>query len=208
MNKKILNSIEKLDDWLKKYDYQGYDLFDGLNSPFLRPLTFDSSLLKTLLQQVIRRFPVNLRPLVGIKRSYSLKGMGFFARGYLRLHRATGENKYKNKAKFCLDWLISHQSEGYSGACWGNHFDYQSRVFYLPKGVPTIVWVALIGHAFLDAYSFFNDRTYLVIAESACNHIVNDLDRYQEKDSVCISYIPIENKQVHNANAIGASPAG
>ena len=62
------------------------------------------------------------------------------------------------KAEFALQWLIEHQSTGYSGACWGNHFDYQSRAFYLPKGVPTVVWTSLIGHAFLDAYEHFRRR--------------------------------------------------
>jgi hypothetical protein len=157
------------------------------------------------LQQGIRRFPFNLRPLAGVSRSKSTKGMGFFARGYLRLHRATGKSEYAKKAAGCLDWLAHNQCQGYSGACWGNHFDYQSRVFYLPKGVPTVVWSALIGHAFLDAYEHFNDSRYLTVAQSACEHICKDLERHLDGDTVCISYIPIDNKQVHNANTLGAS---
>lgn len=205
MKDKILQSILKLDGWLEENDYKGYDPFDGLSSRLLRPFTLNNTHLRIALQQGIRRFPINLRPLVGIQKSHSSKGMGFLARGYMRLHKATGNQEYADKAKFCLDWLIDHQSEGYSGACWGNHFDYQSRVFYLPKGVPTVVWVALIGHAFLDAYKHFEKNEYLNIAESCCEHIVNDLERHHDGEDICISYIPLENKQVHNANALGAS---
>jgi hypothetical protein len=204
LRKKIEQSIHRLDHWLVKNDYKAYDPFDGLSSALLRPFTFNNPFLNIILQQGVRRFPVNLRPLLGVRKGHSSKGMGFIGRAYMRLHAATGKDEYVRKAKFCLNWLINNQHQGYSGACWGNHFDYQSRVFYLPKGVPTIVWVALIGHAFLDAYEYFNDRKYLAIAESACEHIIKDLARYQDGKDVCISYIPIDNKQVHNANTLGA----
>jgi len=98
--------------------------------------------------------------------------MGFLARGFIRLHQATGDQVWADKAEFALKWLIDNQSTGYSGACWGNHFDYQSRSFYLPKGVPTIVWTSLIGHAFLDGYDHFQKDRYLQIAVSACEHIL------------------------------------
>jgi len=201
----ISESIARLSGWLEKNDYQGYDTFDGLNAKFARPLTFENNFLRTVLQQGVRRFPINLRPILGIPKSYSTKGMGFLARAFIRLHQATGEKAWADKAEFALQWLIDHQSPNYSGACWGNHFDYQSRSFYLPKGVPTIVWTSLIGHAFLDGYDHFQNETYLNVAVSACEHILRDLDTHADGDSVCISYIPGQNKQVHNSNTLGAS---
>jgi hypothetical protein len=145
----IRDSILRLFSWLEKNDYRGYDTFDGLNARFVRPLTFENKLLRTVLQQGVRRFPVNLRPLLGVDKEQSTKAMGFLARGFLRLHKATGEALWAEKAKFALQWLIDHHSPGYSGACWGNHFDYQSRSFYLPKGTPTIVWSSLIARQLL-----------------------------------------------------------
>jgi hypothetical protein len=201
----IYKSIQVLDAWLENNDYKAYDPFDGLSSRLLRPLTLNNKYLRIALQQGIRRLPLNLRPLVGIPKDRSTKGMGFLARGYIRLHQSTGQLKYATKAEYCLNWLVENQCRDFSGACWGNHFDYQSRVFYLPKGIPTIVWTALIGHAFLDAYSHFNNPLYLQIAQSACEHICKDLDRYKSDKEICISYIPIDNKQVHNANTLGAS---
>ena len=201
----ILESVERLNGWLEANDYKGYDPFDGLNARILRPLTFGSPYLRIALQQGVRRLPFNIRPWVGVRKDYSSKGMGFLARGYLRLHAATGDDRYLEQARFCLDWLLANKSQGYSGAAWGNHFDYQSRVFYLPRGVPTVVWVALIGHAFVEAYDRLGVTEYLDTAESACDHIMHDLDRYQDGDDVCISYIPIDNKQVHNANTLGGS---
>jgi rhamnogalacturonyl hydrolase YesR len=199
----IFTSIRRLYAWLEKNDYKGYDTFDGLDS-WIRPLTFETKFLRTVLQQGVRRFPVNTRPLLGIRKEYSSKGMGFLARGFTRLHQATGEQIWADKANFALKWLIENQSKGYSGACWGNHFDYQSRSFYLPKNVPTIVWTSLIGHAFLDAYDHFNEEDYLQIAVSACEHISRDLEKYVEGDGICISYIPTRNVPIHNSNTLGA----
>ena len=202
--KKIADSIARLSAWLDKNDYRAYDTFDGL-SAWVRPLTFETNLLRTVLQQGVRRIPVNLRPILGIPKSRSTKGMGFLAKGFMRMQDATGDKSWGDKAGYCLDWLIENQSKGYSGACWGNHFDYQSRSFYLPKGVPTIVWTSLIGHAFIDGYEHFNNEKYLKVAVSACEHIVRDLDRHTEGEAQCLSYIPGANKQVHNSNTLGGS---
>jgi polysaccharide biosynthesis protein VpsJ len=201
----ICESVGRLSRWLAENDYRGYDTFDGLNARFVRPFTFESKFLRTVLQQGVRRFPLNLRPLLGVAKGHSTKGMGFLARGFMRLHDAAEEQEWADKAEFALQWLIDNQSPGYSGACWGNHFDYQSRSFYLPKGVPTIVWTSLIGHAFLDGYDRFKKDIYLQTAVSACEHILHDLNTYPDGEGTCISYIPGQNSQVHNANTLGAS---
>jgi hypothetical protein len=201
----IHRSLLDLAGWLDKNDYRAFDTFDGLNARLLRPLTFNNALLRTVLQQGVRRFPFNIRPLIGVAASRSTKGMGFLARGFLRLYATSGDRLWRDKAERVLAWLLESRSPGYAGACWGNHFDYQSRCFYLPKGTPTIVWTSLIGHAFLDAFQHIKNREYLETAVSSCEHILHDLATYSEGDSLCISYIPTENKQVHNANTLGAS---
>lgn len=207
---RIWGSISRLNDWLEKNDYRGYDTFDGLSAAYLRPLTFETKLLRTVLQQGVRRFPLNLRPLLGIPKSRSTKGMGYLAKGFMRLQDATGDRSWGEKAQSALQWLIENKSKGeYSGACWGNHFDYQSRGFYLPKGVPTIVWTSLIGHAFLDGFDHFQNEKYLQVAVSACEHIVHDLKRSPESNGgLCISYIPTGINYIHNANTLGGSLLG
>ena len=199
------NSLERLLRWLEDHDYRAYDTFDGLNSRFLRPLTFNSSLLRIVLQQGVRRFPLNLRPLVGITPERSTKGIGSLARGFIRLYQSTGDVMWRRRAESMLQWLLENQSPGYSGACWGNHFDYQSRSVFVRKLSPSVVWTSLIGHAFLDAYDQFHDEKYLETAISSCRHIERDLGAYQEGDTLCIHYFPTSTHQVHNANTLGAS---
>jgi hypothetical protein len=201
----IESSIQRLSHWLEENDYRGYDTFDGLSAVYLRPLTFGSPLLRTVLQQGVRRFPLNLRPILGIPRKRSSKGMGFLARGFIRLHKSTGDPAWAAKAKEALQWLIEHPSSGYKGMSWGNHFDYQSRAFFLPKGVPTVVWTSLIGHAFLDGYEHFKDEAYLDVAVKACEHILSELTAFPDGEGVCIAYVPGRDSRVHNANTLGAS---
>ena len=202
---RLYESIARLTHWLEENDYRGYDTFDGLSARFLRPFTFETKLLRIVLQQSVRRFPLNLRPVLGIGKEHSSKGMGFLVRGFTRLHKTTGDPIWASKAEFALQWLIDNQLPGYSGACWGNHFDYQSRGSYIPKGAPTVVWTALIGHAFLDAYDHFRRDRYLQVAVSACEHIVRDLTPFPEDEGVCITYVPGLDSRVHNANTLGAS---
>jgi len=207
----IQESIENLNGWLVRKNWKAYDPFDGLNARFIYPLTFDNHYLRIILQQSVRRFPLNVRPLLGIKMETGSKGMGFSALGYLNLYKATGNEEYLNHLKFCLDWLMDHPSKGYSGYAWGNHFSYEARGGRIPRGVPTIVWTALIGNIFFDAYEFLGDRDYFEVAKSSCRFILNDITQYREDDErVCLMYTPYIKEPVfagciHNSNVLGAS---
>jgi rhamnogalacturonyl hydrolase YesR len=205
VKEQIRGSIDRLSDWLEKNDYRGYDTFDGLSAKFARPFTFENNYLRIALQQGVRRFPINLRPLLGVSKSRSTKGMGFVARGFLRLYEANGEAAWRRKAELALQWLMENQSTGFNGACWGNHFDYQSRSSYVPKGLPSVVWTSLIGHAFLDAHEQLRQPSYLQTAIESCEHILRDLNKMSDGDTVCIGYFPGQNLRVHNANTLGAS---
>jgi hypothetical protein len=199
-----LKSLIRLDRWVTDHEYKGFEYYDGLTS-WLRPLTFGNWLAERILVQIFKRTAFNIRPFFGVKPLHSTKGMGFFAKGYLRLWRAVNDDIYREKAINCLDWLIKNHSTGYSGYCWGNSTDHASGGFQLPKDTPTVVWSGLIGHAFLDAYEILKDDKYLEIAKSICDFITKDLQRTEFDDSFCFSYVPFKKALCHNANMIGAS---
>lgn len=198
-------SLLRLSEWLEDHNYEGYDTFDGLNARFVRFLTFEQPALRIVLQQGVRRFPLNLRPVLGVRRSRSTKGMGFLAAGFIRLHGLTGEAVWGERARSALHWLIENISPGYAGACWGNHFDYQSRSGFERRNSPSVVWTSHIGHTLLDAFDHFGDALYLDTAVSACEHILHDLGADEDGDARCINYFPSSSHHVHNANTLGAS---
>lgn len=199
----VESSTLRLLAWLDSRDCSAYDPFDGLNA-IVRPLAPTPRARQVLLQSV-RRFPLNMRPVLGIRTAKSTKGVAYIARARLGLSRLGGVfGEQMNLARRDLAWLKSAASPGYSGLCWGNHFDYQSRVFWLPKGEPTVVWTALCGHAFIDAWEQLKEREYLEAAESVRAFVMGDLERRPAGDGVCISYIPREYHAVHNANMLAA----
>ena len=201
----VHQSLLKLEAWVQAAGWKAYDTFDGLSSPYARFFTWNIPLLKQIWQQGVRRFPLNLRPLLAIKPGMSTKGMGFFAQGYLRLYQATNNPAYLEKMKFCLQWLMENCCSGYKGLCWGNHFDYQHRAGRIPKGMPTIVWTGLIGHAFLDAYEALHEKRYLYVAEQVSNFIAHEIGHTEFEEGVHLHYYPGATHCVHNSSMIGAS---
>lgn len=204
-NSYIYESLMRLDRWVEQANWKAYDTFDGLSSPIAPFFTWNNPFLKQVWQQAVRRFPVNLRPILGIKPGMSTKGMGFFAQGYLRLYQSHRQAVHLEKARFCLQWLKENRSTQFRGYCWGNHFDYQSRGGNISKGTPTIVWTGLIAHAFLDAYELLGDSQYFDVAKSACDFILDELGWQEFDEGILLRYYPSADILIHNSSMIGAS---
>ena len=203
MNKVIKQSADSVARWVEDRNYKGYDPGDGLTS-WLRQLAFGNLLGERILQQFIWKFPVNVRPLIGVRPLESTKGRGFMAWGYLFMHRATGHAHYKERAIECLKWLDQEKERTAVGHCWGNHFDFSTRSGCMIAHTPTIVWSGLIGQAFLDAYEFLGETHFLDIAQSICRWILK-LPREVTDRGSCLSYTSVGQSSVHNANFIGAA---
>jgi uncharacterized protein YyaL (SSP411 family) len=197
------HSMDAVRKWVEDRDYKGYDPGDGLTS-WLRPLTFGSLFAERVLQQVIWKSPVNLRPFVGVKALDSTKGRGFMAWGYLLLYAATGEIDWRIKALECLDWLDRNRVKAGPGHSWGNHFDFTTRSGRMPAHQPTIVWSGLIGQAFLEAYEQTKEPRYLEIAQSICEWILS-VPRDRTPHGACLSYVAYKQNSIHNSNLLGAA---
>lgn len=182
MTKSIESILQNLERFLERDNFKGYDPYDGLNSPFLKFLTFKKKWLRIAVMQFMRRFPINLRHLFGIAKGRNPKAMGLLASAYIELYKQTKDENYLKKVGEILEWLVQNRSQGYSGSAWGYNFDWQSAIFYIPKGGPTVVNTAFISNAFLDAYEVLKEERYLEIARSSCDFILKDLDRSYLKD--------------------------
>jgi hypothetical protein len=203
MKEVIEQSIHKVENWVEKHDYKAYEPFDGLSS-FLRPLTFGNLFLDRLLLQLIRQSPINLRPLLGVRPLESTKGRGYMAWGYLSMYKLTSDDRYKEKAVACLEWLMKNKSHLFEDYTWANHFDFASRSGKYSKHEPIIVWTCLIGQAFLDAHEILESERYLDVAKSICNWVTK-LPREETDSGACISYQADRQSSIHNSNMLGAS---
>jgi hypothetical protein len=155
--------------------------------------------------QALKKLPLDFRPLLGVKKGHNPKGIGLFLWGYVKLCKIDPRPEYHERIQYLIDLLDKVKNQGYSGACWGYNFDWQSRVAYLPQNTPTIVNSSFIGHALLDAYTLLGNKDALHLAISIGDFIIKDLNRDRQGDAICFSYSPTDRNFVHNANLLGAS---
>ncbi len=198
-------NLLQLQRYIEKEKFRGFDPYDALNSPWLRFLSGEQKYIRIAWTQFMKHCPINLRPLLGIKKDYNPKGLGLFLAGYAKLYQLSSHPHYLSKMKELQELLQKCISPGYSGSCWGYNFDWQSRAFYLPRGTPTIVNSSFIGHALLDAYDASKDISFLEQVLSIPDFLLKDLHQSHTKEGVCFSYTPLDQTTIHNANLLGAS---
>ncbi|HEY5587819.1 MAG TPA: delta-aminolevulinic acid dehydratase [Candidatus Paceibacterota bacterium] len=207
MSNKIGLSFIKLENYCRSESFKGFDPYDGLNSSLFRafPLVSKNRIARLAWIQLFKRSPLNIRLVAGIKKEYNPKAIGLFLSGYCNLYKQTKESEYLDKINFFSGKLSSLVNKSYSGACWGYNFDWQSRAFFQPKNTPTIVATTFIGTALLDAYEITREDQLLMLARSACNFIIKDLNRtYDDKGNFAFSYSPLDKTVVFNASLLGS----
>jgi hypothetical protein len=186
-------------------DFAGYDPYDAMNSPLMRLAGAHGKWLRIAMTQLLKRCPFNLRPILCVSKGHNPKAVGLFLGGASRLARLAPAEQHAPRIDRLLDLLGELRSPGYSGNCWGYNFDWQSRTVYRPRGTPTVVNTAFIGHALLDCYELTGNRSAIALALPIRTFILQDLRRTRLEDTFCFSYTPVDNEVVHNANMLGAS---
>jgi hypothetical protein len=200
-------SLDKLMAYCEKEAFQGYDPYDGLNSKLFQSLPFlpKARFPRLAWIQLFKRLPVNLRPLVGIKKGYNPKGLALFLSGYVNLAKVEGLDKYKDRINFLSAKLIELKSQGYSGNCWGYNFPWEAKAFYFPRHTPTVVASTFAANALIDAYEVTGDERLLHEGLSTRDFILKDLNRtVTENGNLVFSYSPFDKTSVFNASLLGA----
>lgn len=201
----LLRCVDALELKLRACSFKGYDVYDGLNSPILNALKFNSRYLGIIYVQLMRRSPINFRPLLLTRKGRNPKGIGLVVGALVRKYKRTGEVADLDLARELADWLVDNPSAGYAGACWGYNFNWPSRNAYYPEGTPTIVNTAYISHALLDLFDICENERYRDAALSSGDFILNDLNRTEGEKGFCFSYTPIDQTTIHNASMLGAA---
>lgn len=202
----IDNSFSKLRTYCETENFKGYDPYDGLNSWIIQKTPLGKSRFFRLAWiQLFKRNPINFRKLVGIKKDYNPKGLGLFLIGYCNLYKVNPKEEYLEKIHFLAAKIISLQTKGYSGACWGYNFDWQARAFFQPKYTPTVVATTFIVDALLQAYEITKNKELVAVAISSSKFVLNDLNKSYDADkNYTLSYSPLDSTQVYNAGLLGA----
>ena len=199
-------ALDELFAWCREHGFAGYDPFDALNSKIFQATPLSNSAAARLLwTQTVKRSPLNLRAVALVQQEKNSKGIALFALGALANYRRTRTPEAEAEARELLRQLISLRLTRESGIAWGYNFDWQSRVFFAPRGTPTIVPTAFAARALVEAADAFRDGEYLELARAVCDFIVRELPRSVENESeVCFSYAPETNTRIFNASLLAA----
>jgi len=215
----FVNSLSSLKTYCEKEHFKGWDPYDGLNSKVFQsvPILKHSAICRLIMIQGFKRCPINLRRIFFVPKGYNAKGIGLFLSGYCNLYKIISENpnlsevlgakeRLLKQIKDLANLLISLQSMGYSGACWGYNFDWQARrLFLFPKNTPTVVATNFCATALMEAYEITKEEHFLNVASSAADFVVKDLHRTPYKDGYLFSYSPLKgNDTVFNASLLGS----
>jgi hypothetical protein len=185
--------------------WTGYDPYDALRSPLVRALSFGAKWPRVAWIQLVKRCPVNVRPLLLVSKSANPKALGLVARALVFESAARGTDRRAEVAGL-LARLDAMRSPGATGSGWGYPFDWQSRAFFVPEGTPSIVCSTFVANAYLDAYRAWGERAWLDRARETCEFVLSDLNRTPGPDGAfCFSYTPVDRTRVHNANLLGAA---
>jgi hypothetical protein len=208
MDTEIVKSFTQLAQFCRAEGYKGWDPYDGLNSKVFQamPVLPKKRFTRLAWIQFIKRFPVNIRPLLKIEKDFNPKGLALFISGYAQL--STIDEFWKEALEtipVLADKVIALRTKGYSGNCWGYNFDWESRAFFQEKYTPTIVATTFVANALIDAYEATGTERFLQEAISAKEFILKDLNRtYVDSGNFVFSYSPNDKTSVFNASLLGA----
>jgi hypothetical protein len=205
---KLLESVRAADAYVERHDFRGYDPYDALGSPLVRlPGLRSSRLARFGVQQLVKRSPVNVRPLLRVGKGRNPVTFGLMLQGYAYLAIADPRRSayYHDRIGLCLRELSDLRSQGWSGDCWGYDFDWQSRSSHIPPFMPTVVATGFITNGLFTAYELVGLRAAFGHCESACRFVLGDLNRTVAEDgSFSWSYSPLDSLVVLNATMKGA----
>jgi hypothetical protein len=185
--------------WGESVDWKGWDPYDALESPAAPALTLRTAFGRRALTQLVKRSPVNLRPILGVPKARNAKAIALVGAGYAHL-AAAGDETAIDPARRWLDWVSDHA--GPSGA-WSYHFDVHTRFFTYDRRTPNAIATSFALHALEDGAELLEDeRWHPAIARGAA-FLASTL--YVPGDAPFFRYVPGDTQLIHNANLLAAS---
>jgi hypothetical protein len=207
MNGRLLTErLDAAENYLVEQDLRGYDPYDALCSPVFRlPLLRSSHYVRFGAQQVVKRLPVNVRPLLRVPKQLNPVSVALYLQGLA--HRAQAEDSQVRSAEAarCVALLGELASPGWTHPCWGYPFDWETRYGPIRANTPTIVATGIVTNALAVADNVFDFARARELIVGAASFVLRDLNRVDGPDgSFCWSYSPHDRQAVLNATLKGS----
>ena len=191
----------RLEGWASSRDWRGTDPYDGLNGRRVPRTLRKSPIGLRILTQVVKRSPLDLRPMLGIPPGLSSATLALAISAYAR-NGFMPEPDARLRLDAAIQQLRSMCLPGYRGACWGYHFDVQTRVFFYPSTTPNTIATAFAGLALLDAYELAGRADALELALAAAEFFVTHVPQTEGSLGAHFGYLPDDTTPIHNASML------
>ena len=194
----------KLLEYCQRRQWAGHDPYDALNSRLFSTLpALDRRIPRLVLTQLLKRSPVNFRPMLGIPQTQNPKALALFLVTLLKL-RGLGIVNADNDIALLTKRLLETRSPGSELWCWGYSFPWQTRTLLVPRGAPNAVCTLFVANAILDLYERTDEARYLEMAVSAAQFLSAHCWTEGEVTAVCYP-LATQRSRIHNANLLGAA---
>ena len=198
--------LEGLLNYCRKNNWSGFDPYDGLNSRLYQATPLKKSkICRLALIQILKRLPINLRPMLLVPKEQNPKAIALFLTAFVKLSRSRvliADDLIREMTALLAD-MRSPDTPYWS---WGYSFPWQTRGELVPRGAANLVCTAFVSNALLDAYEYNNDPQCLRMATSAADYLLNELFWTEGESLACFSYpLPHMRVPIHNANFLGAA---
>jgi len=205
----LRSCLDRTESHIERERYRGYDPYDGLTSPLFRLPPLDRWRLgRWGFQQVLKRLPFQIRPLLGIRKGYNPVTLALVMQAYAYLHRLWPDRPPKTDYPSRIDFLVGELARlatpGFAGMCWGYDFDWEARYASIPAFYPTVVATGFVTNALFEVHRLLGSTQAARMVEAAAHFVLEDLNRTGEGDTFCWSYSPADRQTVLNATMKGA----
>lgn len=178
MNKiEIQNITLQLLEYIEKEKFSGYDPYDFYLSPISKYIP-----KSILFLHVAKVFPINMRPLLGIKKGMVTKVHALMIDSYLNLYEITKEKKYLQKAEICYqNMLAAAVLNTKEELGWGRNYPFKTGGEIHDNKKPLVYLNARLGQAMLHLYDINRDKQILNDLERVVRNIIR-MGRVLEHD--------------------------
>jgi hypothetical protein len=196
---RLTETILRLEDHGHRHGWMGPDPYDGLNATRFISLPRRSVLGRRVVMQVVKRSPIDLRPLLGIAPTRNAAAVAWAVSAY-----ATGSflpaELQRDRLRETTRLLLSMRLPDWEEACWSYPFDTQSRVFFYAKTDPNTIATSFAGMALLDAFEATGEEELLDSARSVARFLVANVPQTPDPPGARFGYLVGDQSPIHNAN--------
>jgi hypothetical protein len=195
-------------DRLSTRDFAGWDPYDALNARWLPSAVKTSRLTRRALTQAVKRSPLPLQPLIGVKREVDAYTLGHALLAAARLGDAVrlGDDAPFDALAASADIVARLRSMAQADGdrrAWGYHFPVHTRFFSYVPPTPNLIVTAFVAKG-LAAATRAGLCDCSAEIRGAADFILGGLPRVTDETGQCIGYVPGKSTVVHNANMLAA----